>query len=449
MVMFVCGLALFLASAYQTSIVTILPSMQRDLHTSLNWATWTITIFALGTVIVFPVTGRLADQFGRKRLLLFALVIFALSSLAAYFAANIAELIALRLVQSVGSGAVLPCCTGIAAEAFPGNRDRVVGMFSSIMPAGGLIGPLIGGAAVAVGSWRYVFLVPTPLIALVIAAGARYLPRTPVAPHVTRTVDVRGIATLAGTLVAAMLGVTLLGQPGGVAPAEITVSAVALVLALAAGTAFMRHTRGAEHPVIPYDLLVGRQPASLNAVNTVFGAAAMGLGSLLPLYAQLRYGLSAFQAGTVLTARALGMMCIAGVAAFALRRTGYKTPIIIGYVVLAAASAALWAAPALGASAYVWVAVTSGLAGLGMGTASPALNNAALRLAPEQISAVTGLRAMFRAIGSIVAVSLVSAVVAASSAQGRALALSYLCCAVIFLATLPLIARLHDQRGSW
>jgi Na+/melibiose symporter-like transporter len=184
-------------------------------------------------------------------------------------------------------------------------------------------------------------------------------------------------------------------------------------------------------------------------VNTVFGAAAMGMGSLLPLYAQLRYGFSAFQAGTVLTSRALGMVCVAGVAAFALRRTGYKAPIVIGYTVLAAASAALWAYPPPGTSDYLWIALTSGIAGLGMGTASPALNNAALRLAPEQISAVTGLRAMFRAIGSIVAVSVVSAVVAASRDQQAALALSYLCCSALFLGTIPLVLRLHDQRGSW
>jgi MFS family permease len=143
------------------------------------------------------------------------------------------------------------------------------------------------------------------------------------------------------------------------------------------------------------------------------------------------------------------MVCIAGVAAFALRRTGYKAPVIIGFVVMATASAALWAAPPPGVSGYLWVAVTAGLAGLGMGTASPALNNAALRLAPEQISAITGLRAMFRAIGQIVAVSVVSAVTAASGNQASALALSYLVCAPVFLAALVLVMRLHDQRGSW
>lgn len=448
-ILFVCGLALFLSATYQTSIVTILPTMQNALHTTVNWATWTITIFALGTVIVFPVTGRLADQFGRKHLLIIALAIFALSSLAAFFVTDIAELIAARLLQSIGAGAVLPCCTGIVAEAFPGNRDRAVGLFSSILPAGGLFGPLIGGAAVEFASWRAVFLVPTPLICLVIGLGARYLPRSAPARQSNRVVDVRGIVLLVSTLVAAMLGVTLLGQPGGTGTTEVLSSAVALVLAAALGTAFVAHIKNAEHPVIPYNLLAGRQPAALNAVNTIFGAAAMGMGSLLPLYAQLRYGFSAFQAGTVLTSRALGMVCIAGVAAFALRRTGYKAPIVIGYTVLAAASAALWAYPPPGTSDYLWIALTSGIAGLGMGTASPALNNAALRLAPEQISAVTGLRAMFRAIGSIVAVSVVSAVVAASRDQQAAMALSYLCCSALFLGTIPLVLRLHDQRGSW
>src|SRR6202030_4614173 len=118
----------------------------------------------------------------------------------------------------------------------------------------------------------------------------------------------------------------------------------------------------------------GRGFGVMNLINLVYGAAALGFSALVPLYAQNRYHISALGAGTLLTARAIGMIAVAGVAAMALRRTGYRWPMILGFVILA--GGLLMMATRAPISPYGWLAIGAGLTGFGMGLSVPASNNA-------------------------------------------------------------------------
>ena len=121
-----------MASVDQTIVATALPALQHDLHASVNWSSWTITIYALGQILMMPLAGKLGDQFGRKKIFLGAAVLFTAASLCCGFASNIYLLVGLRGLQALGGGAFMPSATGIVAQQFGRDRDRALGLFSKI-----------------------------------------------------------------------------------------------------------------------------------------------------------------------------------------------------------------------------------------------------------------------------------------------------------------------------
>src|ERR1700760_3594279 len=94
----IVSVALFMASVDQTIVATALSTLQRDLHAQVNWSSWTITVYALGQILVMPLAGRISDQYGRRRVFIVAIVLFTVSSLLCGLANDIYVLVALRAV---------------------------------------------------------------------------------------------------------------------------------------------------------------------------------------------------------------------------------------------------------------------------------------------------------------------------------------------------------------
>jgi EmrB/QacA subfamily drug resistance transporter len=439
----IVSLALLMASVDQTIVATALPSLQHDLHTQVNWSSWTLTIYALGQILVMPLAGKLGDQYGRKKIFLGAAVLFTTASLCCGFASNIFLLIVLRGIQAIGGGAFMPTATGIVAQQFGPERDRALGLFSSVFPLGGIIGPVLGGVVVTYWSWRGIFLVNVPLGIILVISGALFIPAS--TWRRDQRLDVRGVALLGTTLLAAMFGMAILGD--GRAPGDPVFLALESVAAVAA-IGFARHTARSRSPFISAEHLVGRGFGVMNVINFLFGAAVLGVAALVPLYAQQRYGLPALAAGTLLTARGAGAIATAALAVVLLRRTGYRWPMLAGFSLTAAGLIGLAVSPH-GLSPYAWLAVAAGVTGVGMGTSTPASNNATLQLAPDHSAAVAGLRGMFRQAGAITAVSVTAAVLARSAHPSIAQGQIFVVFAMIMLGVLPLILLVPDHRGRW
>jgi EmrB/QacA subfamily drug resistance transporter len=439
----IVSIALFMASIDQTIVATALPAIEKELHAGINWSSWTISIYALGQVIAMPLAGKISDMYGRKKVFLISAALFTVSSLCCGFAPNITFLLIARFIQALGGGAFMPSATGIVADHFGDQRDRAVGLFTSIFPIGGIVGPVVGGLFVSYWTWRGIFLINVPIGIILILLTARFIPSSATRP--TGRVDITGVLLLAGLLVTAMFGITYLGS--GDVQFYDPVFLVSEAAAVGFGWLFVRHSRTDKAPFIPYELLHGRGFGLMNVINYLNGAAALGFAALVPLYAENRYGIAALGAGTLLTARAVGMIAVAGLAAMTLRRTGYRWPMIIGFVVLAAGMV-LMAIPAH-FSPYAWLALGAAVSGLGMGIAVPASNNASLQLAPDQIAAITGLRGMFRQAGAITAVSVTTAVLARSAHPGITQAYVFVVFAVILVALVPLVRLVPEHHGGW
>jgi EmrB/QacA subfamily drug resistance transporter len=439
----IVSIGLFMASIDQTIVATALPNIERELHAGINWSGWTISIYALGQVIAMPMAGKISDMYGRKKVFMVSAAVFTTASLCCGFASSMPLLLLARLIQALGGGAFMPSATGIVSDHFGEERDRAVGMFTSILPVGGIIGPVIGGLFVSYWTWRGIFLVNVPIGIVLIVATMRFIPASATRP--TSRVDARGVALLAALIATAMFGITYLGS-GNVplySPVFLCCEAVAVVL----GWLFLRHSKRDAAPFVPYRLLRGRGFAIMNLINYVYGAAALGFAALVPLYAQERYGISALGAGTLLTARGIGMIAVAGAASMALRRTGYRWPMIGGFLILVAGLAIMSLNAPM--SPYGWLALGAGLTGLGMGLSVPAANNASLQLAPDQVAAIAGLRGMFRQAGAITAVSVTTAVIARSAHPGIVQAHVFIIFGALLLLMLPLVKLVPDHHGNW
>ncbi len=429
-----------MSSIDSTIVATALPTLTRDLSTSISWSSWAVTAYLFGQTVAAPVAGRLSDSWGRRRMFLLFVVTFTIASLLSGLSVNVYMLVACRFVQALGGGGFMPSAVGIVSDRFGRDRDRAIGLFSSVFPIGALLGPALGGFIVAYGSWREIFFINVPVGVVLLVLLVRVLPRSQ-AKATGATIDVAGSLLMAGALLGVMFALNQLGERG---PASVLPWALGLI-GVACGAGFWMWQGRTKWPIIPPALL--RRPAFgiVNGLNVLYGASALGIFSLVPLFAQDAYGLGPLQAGTLLTARALGMVAVAAAASMALRRTGYRLPMLVGFALIAIGLLLMWL-PASALGPYAWLGLASMACGMGVGMAGPASNNAALELMPDQVAAISGLRGMFRQIGGIISVSVIALVIARGAGPVPVLRGAFLGLAAIAVAAIPAIVGVPEAR---
>ena len=237
-------------------------------------------------------------------------------------------LIGLRVLQAAGGAAFMPAASGIVMDVFGEHRQRALGLFSSIFPLGALVGPIVGGIILTTGAGEGCSWSTCPSAAFTMLAW-RFLPSS--AGHGGRP-DVVGALLMGGGVLGLMLAITDAGsRTVGLTSPSFLVPFVLRGLRLG----IRAPLRPGRNPVIPFQLLRGRVFAATNAINVVWGACAIGFGSLVPLFAEDRYGLTPLSSGTLLTARAIGEIMLAMFAAVLIHRTGYRVPIIVGIALIA------------------------------------------------------------------------------------------------------------------
>ena len=427
--------ALLLVSIDGTVVATALPTLSHQLGASITWTTWTISAYGLGTVTGLPLAGRLSDELGRKRMFIAFAAIFAVASLCCGLVSNIFALVALRFVQSLGGSGLMPSTTGVISDVFGQDRDRPIGLMTSIFPLGAMLGPALGGVIVTFYSWRLIFLINVPICAFLIAVLWRLLPpdRIKVGPRLN--IDILGSFLFALALLGLMLGLSEMGELGQRSPLPWSVLAVSLLCWI--GFAYRQKT--SHNPILPMEMLRERAFVVVNGLNLLYGAAAIGVFSLVPLFAQSKYGMSPLQAGALLIVRAGAMAVVAAASSlFVIRRYGYRRPIMIGFGILAVGLLML-AAPVGVTAAFGWLSLACIIGGLGVGLAGPPSNNAALELMPNDVAVISGLRAMFRQSGSIVAISITGAAIGASGRAPTVLPFVFGSLALLTLVSVPAI----------
>ncbi len=444
----IVALALLMMSIDLTIVATALRSLQQGLQTSINWAGWTITAYSFGFVLMLPISGKLSERYGRRRVFLGSVAAFTVASLCCGLADNIFVLIALRAVQAAGGAGFTPSATGIVVDHFGDARDRAVSLFGSIFPVGAMIGPVFGGLFVSYWSWRSVFFVNVPIGLAVIVLAFRYIPHDrPRTKKQHAGMDAAGMALLGAGLLAGMLAISYLGETN--ARIGSLAFVVPLILAFVCVSVFVRHINRAVHPFIAPRLIYGPGFGTVNLVNATFGGITQGAVALIPLYAANRYGIDALGSGTLLIAQGAAAILLSVAGALVLRRTGHRLPLYVGSAVIAAGLVLLALHPVAGLSPYAWLAGAAFLVGAGSGAINPASRNAGLQLAPEHSSTLAALRSASLQIGSITTVSIVTALLTRSSDPGVVQSWTYVMAALLLLVFFPLINHMPEHRGAW
>ncbi|MFC4950156.1 MFS transporter [Pseudonocardia sp. GCM10023141] len=441
----VVGVALLMVSVDQTSVATALPSLQADLQADLSWASWTITIYSVGQILALPVTGGITQRRGPRLVFLVAIIGFTVASLLCAVTVNLEQLVVCRFVQGVAGGTLMPAATAIVAVAFGRDRDRGIALFTSIFPIGAIVGPIAGGVILSVYSWRGIFLINIPIGIVVIGAVLAFIGELP--PLHPRPIDLIGVGQLMVTLLGAMAAITQIDALDGRAMGIVAVAVPAL-LAGGCGWAFFRRASKHPNPVVPVGLITARGLRSMNAINVLFGAAALGFSALIPNYAQVRFGIAPLAAGGLLTGRAVGMIATSTLSVALLRRTGFRPLLLVGFLGIAGGLLMTGLEPT-GFGPELWLLLSSCVLGLGMGLAGPAANNAGMHLAPDHTASLTGLRILFRQVGSILSVSIATAVTSASLHPAATNSWVFFSMAILMVTATVLTFRLPNMRGRW
>jgi EmrB/QacA subfamily drug resistance transporter len=400
------SIALLLASVDQTIVSTVLPDIVADIG-GIDQYAWTFTAYVLAATVTIPIYGKLGDAHGRRPLLLIAIGIFVVSSLACGLAQNMPELIVGRGLQGVGAGALFPLALATVGETVPiRERGRYHGLLGAGFGAGAILGPLAGGLIADNSSWRWVFLINVPLGAVAAALVLVTLPGG--APGVAHSIDYVGAALLAVATAALLLGLEWGGTQFSWSSSEV---AGALTAAAAFTLAFAAVERRSEEPILPFHLVrTGTVAACLIAI-ALASMAMFGVMSYAPLFVQTVTGASATSSGAVLIPLLLGDIFASFLTGQWIARSGRMRPnALVGPVVLALGSTLLWRMSAdttTGRAALDMLVAGLGV-GLMMQVFTISVQNAVSR---ADMGAATALTQTSRAFGATIGVAVMGVIV--------------------------------------
>jgi MFS family permease len=376
--------AVFLFEMLDNSILNVaLPTIGRELHASttvLQWVTGAYSVVFGGLMLAF---GAIADRFGRRRIMLFGLVLLGLASLATAFVTTAEQLIAIRAVMGIAAAMTTPGSIALAFRLFSedGLRVRAMTLISTVGLVGLAIGPTAGGFVLAIAPWPVLLLVNVPIAVLAIigvrtgiaADRATELHRDPV--------DVPGAVLGTAAIVLALVAPTLFVNEGTGSWAPWAATAAAVVGAIL----FVLRERSTRYPLLDLKLVARPLVSAGLAYKAASGLAVAGLGYLVTLQLQLDWGWTPAQA-------ALGMLpqviVLIGGSAFVnpfLRRVGFDRA---AWLSAAAVVLGLAVYAVMGRFGYVWVAIALVLVAAGIRVNGVVAGTNVLRGLPENRTSI-------------------------------------------------------------
>ncbi|MER7735848.1 MFS transporter [Streptomyces erythrochromogenes] len=309
-------LGLLIAALDQTIVSTALPTIVSDLG-GMAHLSWVVTAYMLAATAATPLWGKLGDQYGRKRLFQYAIVLFLIGSALCGLAQDMPQLIGFRALQGLGGGGLIVLSMAIVGDIVPPReRGRYQGLFGGVFGATSVLGPLLGGLFVDNLSWRWVFYINLPigLVALVVIAAALHIP----ARSSKHTIDYLGTFLIACVATCLVL-VASLGATWGWGSARIIGVAVLGVVLLAA---FLLVERRAAEPVLPLKLFRIRTFSLCSAISFVVGFAMFGAMVYLPTFLQVVQGVSPTMSGVHMLPMVIGMLISSTASGQIVSRTG-------------------------------------------------------------------------------------------------------------------------------
>ena len=316
------------------SIVNVaLPSIQKALDFSQENLSWVVNAYVLTFGGFLLLCGRVADLLGRRRVFMTGLMLVAVASLAAGFAATEGQLIAARAAQGLGAAITAPAALSIVTTIFcvGAERNKALGVWGAVAGAGGAAAVLLGGILTDGLGWEWVLWVNVPVSLAAFALAPRLIPESR-AGEEARAFDVAGAITVTAGLSVLVYAVVDASEAGWGSTKTLGLIAVALAL-LAAFVAIELRTR---KPLVPFSIFRIRTLTGANVVGVLVGASLFSMFYFISLYMQQVLGYSAIHAGLSYLPLALTIMASAGIASGLVTKLGYKPVLAIGLLFIVA-----------------------------------------------------------------------------------------------------------------
>ncbi|MEA2272601.1 MAG: hypothetical protein QOI98_1309 [Solirubrobacteraceae bacterium] len=398
--------ALFMVMLDNTVVNVALPSIQRDLHSSISGLEWTVNAYTLTFAMLIVTGGRLGDLYGRRRMFLFGVGVFAVSSAAIGLAPTDTWLVAGRAIQGIGAAFMMPATLSIITNAFPAHeRGKAIGTWAGVSAIALALGPVVGGALVEHVSWRAIFFLNLP-----VAVGALlvtlYATKESRDHTVEPSVDVAGVVLLStglGAIVLALVQGNGWGWSSGRIVGLIAVSVVSLV-------AFVTHERRARVPMIDFSYFRSRSFLGANVVAFVVSFAMLAMFFFMALYMQNIHGYSPLQAGLRFLPSTVVIMFVGPLAGRLSDKIGPR-PLMVGGLI-AVSGSLLWQSYLQVNTSYAFLAGSFVLMGVGMGFVMSPMSTAAMNSVDQsKAGAASGVLSMSRMVGGTFGVAVLGALV--------------------------------------
>ncbi|MFC7382937.1 MFS transporter [Sphaerisporangium rhizosphaerae] len=401
-----CGIVV---SLMQTIVVPLIPDLPRLVHTSAANASWIITATLLAAAVCNPVSGRLGDLYGKRRVMLASLLLMIIGSVVCALSEGLIPVVAGRVLQGCAIG-VIPLGISIMRDELPPERlPSAMALMSATLGVGGAIGLPLAAFIAQHADWHALFWMAAAAGAVNLLLVALIVPESPL--RAAGTFDVPGAIGLTVGLVCLLLAITKGGDWGWTSGPTLGLFAAAVAVLLAWGLMELR----LRAPLVDLRTTARRPVLLTNLASVVVGFALFAMSLVLPTLLQsppatgYGLGLSLVEAGLCLAPGGLVMMLLSPVSARVSRRWGPKVALMAGTLVIAAGYAAT-----LGLMRSAWEVVIGGsVIAAGVGLAYAAMPALIMSSVPaSETAAANGLNALMRSIGTSASSAVTSVVLA-------------------------------------
>lgn len=398
-----CVILAVIMQALDTTIANVaLPYMQGSVSASSDQINWVLTSYIVAAAIMTPPSGFLANRFGRKRVLMVAVVGFVVASVLCGIAQSLVQIVAFRLLQGFFGAALVPLSQSILLDIYPPEeRGSAMALFGVSVMVGPVLGPVIGGWLTDHYSWRWVFYINVPLGALAFAGISYFIRETTTS---AAKLDWLGFGSLSVAIAALQVFLDRGAQLDWFSSFEILIEAV--VCASACYVLFV-HTLTAKNSFVDPRLFLDRNFAVAVLFIFIVGITYLASLALMTPYLQTLMGYPVVTAGLVMGPRGLGTMVCMFLVGRIMGRVDTRALLVIGLLLTAWA---MYDMTGWNPNVSQWTIATTGfIQGAGLGFLFVPLTTIAFAtLAPEQRADAAGVFNLSRNVGSSVGISIVS-----------------------------------------
>ncbi len=393
LILFVLSLGVFITALASFVFSPALPTIAGSLHTSLDLVTWVVTIYILLLATITPLSGKLSDKFGRKKIYIAGVAIFTLGSIACGFSWNIYSLIAFRGMQAIGAALVLPAAIAEVGTSSKENAGKMMGLLLAMSAFAMIIGPNLGGYLIQNFGWRTIFYfnIPIGILAIILCAWKFKENYGMAEQHL----DIIGSLLLTGAVASILLGFDRLATLP-IQNMDVYSLFIAFMLLI---TCFVLVERRVKDPIIDLPLLARGDVLSLNLTMLLMMIPMFCTVIYIPSFVQEVLHISVQNSGFLVTPLAVALLLGNVLGGAYIDRYDARSLLLMGSLVLSGAF--IW----LTYFVSDWFSLIFTLigVGLGLGFALESLQLIMLsHMSEDQKGAGTGIINTFKYIGSAI-----------------------------------------------